>query len=35
MIQIFSRPVRDKQTHWLLNSGQLRLEDLLRKGPHG
>jgi hypothetical protein len=35
MIQTFSRPVRDKQTHWLLNSGQLRLDDLLRKGTHG
>jgi hypothetical protein len=41
MIQLFSRPVRDKQAHWLLNSGQVRLEelirreDLLRKGPHG
>lgn len=35
MIQIFSRPVRDKQTHWLLNSGQIRLDDLIRKGPRG
>lgn len=35
MIQIFSRPVRDKQTHWLLNSGQIRLEDLIKKGTHG
>lgn len=35
MIQVFSRPVRDKQAHWLLNSGQVRLEDLLRKGMHG
>jgi hypothetical protein len=35
MIQIFSRPVRDKQAHWLLNSGQIRLEDLLKKGMHG
>jgi hypothetical protein len=35
MIEIFSRPVRDKQAHWLLNSGQIRLEDLLRKGMHG
>lgn len=35
MIQIFSRPVRDKQTHWLLNSGQIRLDDLIRKGTHG
>lgn len=35
MIQVFSRPVRDKQTHWLLNSGQIRLDDLIRKGTHG
>lgn len=35
MIQIFSRPVRDKQAHWLLNSGPIRLEDLIRKGTHG
>jgi hypothetical protein len=35
MIQLFSRPVRDKQAHWLLNSGQIRLDDVLRKGPRG
>ncbi len=35
MIQVFSRPVRDKQAHWLLNSGQIRLDDLIRKGTHG
>ena len=35
MIEIFSRPVRDKQAHWLLNSGQVRLDDLIRKGTHG
>jgi hypothetical protein len=35
MIEIFSRPVRDKQAHWLLNTGQIRLDDLLRKGTHG
>lgn len=31
MVEVFSRPVYDKQAHWLLNSGPLRLEDL-RKG---
>lgn len=31
MVEIFSRPVYDKQAHWLLNSGPLRLDDL-RKG---
>jgi len=35
MIQVFGRPVRDKQAHWLLNSGQVRLDDLIRKGPRG
>ena len=35
MIQVFSRPVRDKQAHWLLNSGQIRLDDLIKKGSHG
>jgi hypothetical protein len=35
MIQVFGRPVRDKQAHWLLNSGQVRLEELIRKGTHG
>jgi len=35
MIQIFSRPVRDKQAHWLLESGQVRLDELLRRGMHG
>lgn len=35
MVQLFSRPARDQQAHWLLNSGQVRLEDLLRKGTHG
>ncbi len=35
MIQVFSRPVRDKQAHWLLNSGQVRLDELIRKGTHG
>ena len=34
MVEIFSRPVRDKQAHWLLKSEPLRLEDL-RKGLHG
>jgi hypothetical protein len=31
MVEVFSRPVYDKQAHWLLNSGPVRLEDL-RKG---
>lgn len=31
MVEIFSRPVREKQVHWLLNSGPVRVEDL-RKG---
>jgi len=34
MLEIFSRPVRDKQAYPLLRSGPLRLEDLL-KGMHG
>lgn len=34
MLQIFSQPVREKQAAWLLNSGPVRLEDLL-KGMHG
>ncbi len=33
MVQIFSRPVREKQVHWLLDSGPVRLEDF-RKGMH-
>ncbi len=31
MVEVFSQPVREKQMHWLLDSGPLRLEDL-RKG---
>ena len=31
MVEIFSRPVYDKQAHWLLDSGPVRLDDL-RKG---
>jgi hypothetical protein len=34
MVEIFSRPVREKQTRWLLDSGPLRLDDL-RRGMHG
>ena len=34
MLEIFSRPIRDKQAYPLLNSGPLRLEDIL-KGLHG
>ncbi len=34
MLQIFSQPVREKQAAWLLNSGPVRLEDLV-KGMHG
>ncbi len=34
LLEIFSRPVRDKQANTLLNSGPIRLEDLL-KGTHG
>lgn len=35
MVEIFSRPVRDKQAHWLLDSGPrpVTVEDL-RKGMH-
>jgi hypothetical protein len=35
MVEIFSQPVRQKQDHWLLESGPLHLEDLVRKGTHG
>lgn len=34
MLEIFSRPVYEKQLHWLLDSGPLRLDDL-RRGMHG
>jgi hypothetical protein len=34
MVEIFSRPVREKQIHWLLDGGPLRLDDL-RRGMHG
>jgi hypothetical protein len=34
MVEIFSRPVREKQARWLLDSGPLRLDDL-RRGMHG
>jgi hypothetical protein len=34
MLEIFSQPVREKQVRWLLNSGPVRLDDLL-KGMHG
>ena len=30
LVDIFSRPVREKQAHWLLDSGPLRLEDIRR-----
>jgi hypothetical protein len=34
MLDVFSRPASDKQDHWLLKTGPLRLEDLQR-GMHG
>jgi hypothetical protein len=34
LLEVFSRPARDKQPYPLLNSGPVRLEDLL-KGMHG
>src|SRR5262249_47560381 len=34
MLEIFSQPVREKETRWLLNAGPIRVEDLL-KGMHG
>jgi hypothetical protein len=34
MLQLFSQPPREKQTHWLLNSGPVTVETLL-KGQHG
>ena len=34
MLEVFSRPVYEKQLHWLLDSGPLRLDEL-RKGMHG
>ena len=34
LLEIASQPPRDKQVRWLLNSGPLRVEDLL-KGMHG
>jgi hypothetical protein len=33
-IEIFSQPAKQKQDHWFLSSGPIRLEDLL-KGTHG
>ena len=35
LVQIFSQPVRDKQTQWHLESGPLKLEDLVKRGMHG
>jgi len=34
MIEIFSQPARQKQDHWVLSSGPIRLEDVV-KGTHG
>ncbi len=34
MIEIFSLPAKQKQDHWFLSSGPIRLEELL-KGTHG
>lgn len=33
-VEIFARPVRGKQDHWLLEAGPMRLDDL-RRGMHG
>jgi hypothetical protein len=34
MIEVFSQPAKQKQDHWFLSSGPIRLEDLI-KGMHG
>ncbi len=34
LVDIFSRPVREKQVHWLLDSGPVRLDEI-SKGAHG